>query len=83
MPATGFAITVRKSETIDLDISIDQAIQFCVSCGVVVPDHQQNRSTIDGEIRTRFQAIAGGPGINGSSHLDASEERRPDSVSDE
>lgn len=37
MPATGFAIVVRKSETIDLNITIDQAFQFIVSCGVVVP----------------------------------------------
>jgi uncharacterized membrane protein len=37
MPMTGFAITVRRSEVIDLDITIDEAIQFCVSCGVVVP----------------------------------------------
>lgn len=40
MPATGFTIAVPKSETVDLDISMDQAIQFCVSCGVVVPPHQ-------------------------------------------
>ncbi len=40
MPATGFTITTRKSETIDLDLSIDEAIQFIVSCGVVVPPHQ-------------------------------------------
>lgn len=38
MPATGFTITVPRSETIDLNISMDQAIQFCVSCGVVVPN---------------------------------------------
>jgi len=40
MPATGFTITTRKSETVDLDLSIDEAIQFIVSCGVVVPPHQ-------------------------------------------
>ncbi len=40
MPATGFTITVRASETIDLNITVDQAIQFVVSCGVVVPAHQ-------------------------------------------
>jgi uncharacterized membrane protein len=40
MPATGFTITVRKSEVVDLDITIDQAIQFVVSCGVVVPANQ-------------------------------------------
>jgi uncharacterized membrane protein len=46
MPATGFTITVRKSETVDLDLTVDQAIQFIVSCGVVVPFHQQYR--VDG-----------------------------------
>jgi uncharacterized membrane protein len=54
MPATGFTITVRKSETIDLDITIDQAIQFIVSCGVVVPLQQQTQET-SGKIS---QAIA-------------------------
>lgn len=37
MPFTGFTVTVRKSETIDLNITIDQAFQFIVSCGVVAP----------------------------------------------
>ena len=45
MPATGFTITVRKSETIDLELTVDQAIQFIVSCGVVVPQHQQLNET--------------------------------------
>jgi uncharacterized membrane protein len=37
MPMTGFTITVRRSECLDLNITLDQAIQFIVSCGVVVP----------------------------------------------
>jgi uncharacterized membrane protein len=37
MPFTGFALTVKKSEVVELSMSIDQAIQFVVSCGVVVP----------------------------------------------
>ncbi|MCA9221315.1 MAG: hypothetical protein KDA71_13370 [Planctomycetales bacterium] len=41
---TGFTITVRRSEAIDLNITIDQAIQFIVSCGVVVPAHQQQKN---------------------------------------
>ncbi len=41
MPATGFTVTVLKSETVDLNLTVDQAIQFIVSCGVVVPTHQQ------------------------------------------
>ncbi len=40
MPFTGFTVTVRKSETVDLNITIDQAFQFIVSCGVVVPPQQ-------------------------------------------
>ncbi len=43
MPATGFTIAVPKSHTIDLNITVDQAIQYCVSCGVVIPPHQQSR----------------------------------------
>jgi uncharacterized membrane protein len=37
MPLTGYALTVKRSEVIDMNISIDQAIQFLVSCGVVIP----------------------------------------------
>ena len=37
MPMAGFTINVRRSEAIDLNITLDQAIQFIVSCGVVVP----------------------------------------------
>jgi uncharacterized membrane protein len=40
MPVTGFTVTVRKSETIDLNITVDQAFQFIISCGVVVPPQQ-------------------------------------------
>ena len=40
MPFTGFTVTVKKSETIDLNITMEQAFQFIVSCGVVVPPQQ-------------------------------------------
>jgi uncharacterized membrane protein len=40
LPITGCTITVRKSECIDLNITFDQACQFIVSCGVVVPPAQ-------------------------------------------
>lgn len=40
MPFTGFTVTVKKSETVDLNITIDQAFQFIVSCGVVAPAQQ-------------------------------------------
>lgn len=37
MPMTGFTINVRKREVLDLELTIDQAVQFIVSCGVVCP----------------------------------------------
>ncbi len=40
MPMTGFATTVLKSECIDLNMTVEEAIEFIVSCGVVVPPHQ-------------------------------------------
>lgn len=40
LPMTGYTVTIRKSEAIDLNISIDQALQYIVSCGVVVPPQQ-------------------------------------------
>lgn len=41
MPMTGFTVTVPRSEVIDLDITVDQAFQFCLSCGVLVPPQQK------------------------------------------
>ncbi len=37
MPFTGFTVTMKKSEVLDLNITLDQAFQFLVSCGVVAP----------------------------------------------
>jgi len=55
MPATGFTINAKKSETIELDISLDQAFQFIVSCGVVVPPHQHTQgSPVAGQIHARL-----------------------------
>jgi uncharacterized membrane protein len=41
VPATGFTCMVPKRDTVNLDITVDQALQYIVSCGVVVPPHQQ------------------------------------------
>jgi uncharacterized membrane protein len=60
MPATGFTVSIRKSETIDLDITIDQAVQYLVSCGVVVPAHQQPRDEISVHLSTAIaQRLSG------------------------
>jgi uncharacterized membrane protein len=48
MPLTGYAVTVKRSETVDLNISVDQAIQFIVSCGVVVPPPPGEPGLVEG-----------------------------------
>lgn len=58
MPVTGWTVMVRKSEVIDLEMTIDQAFQFIVSCGVVVPP-QQLTTTYDTEER-RLASASGG-----------------------
>jgi len=40
MPITGFTCIVLKRDVIDLNITIDQALEYIISCGVVVPPHQ-------------------------------------------
>ncbi len=47
MPMTGFTVTVKRSETIDIDMTVDEAIQFVVSCGVVVPPNQRVEASAD------------------------------------
>ena len=37
MPVTGYALTVLKREAIDLSITIEEALQYLVSCGLVMP----------------------------------------------
>ncbi len=48
MPMTGYTMCVPKSHVIDLNISIEQAFQFIVSCGVLIPPEQRlTKSQVD------------------------------------
>lgn len=38
-PMTGFVINVPRSEVITMDISIDQALRFIITAGVLTPEH--------------------------------------------
>lgn len=40
MPFTGYTMWFPKSEVVDIDFTVDQALQWIVSCGVVVPPHK-------------------------------------------
>lgn len=44
-PFTGYVITVPKVDTIDLNISIDEALRFTISGGVIIPAPQQSGLT--------------------------------------
>ena len=39
-PITGYVVYVKKEEVIDLPISIEDALRFVASGGVIVPEHQ-------------------------------------------
>jgi uncharacterized membrane protein len=39
-PFTGYTITVPREEVFELPISVEEAIRFAVSGGVLVPKHQ-------------------------------------------
>jgi uncharacterized membrane protein len=39
-PFTGYVITVPVEDVVDLPITIDDALRFCVSGGVIVPENQ-------------------------------------------
>ena len=66
MPATGFTITVRKSEAVDLNITVDQAIQFIVSCGVVIPPQQVQQASIPYQISAVITNNSSGNGQHGN-----------------
>jgi len=40
VPFTGNVVTVLKSDAHDLDMTIDEALQFFISCGVAVPQRE-------------------------------------------
>jgi uncharacterized membrane protein len=66
-PFTGYVITVPKTDTIDLPITIEDAIKFAVSGGVLIPPSQQI-STADPKLFNDTgdtQASDSSPGLSG------------------
>ncbi len=41
MPVTGYTMCLPRSAVLDVDVTVDQALQFCISCGVLVPPQQK------------------------------------------
>jgi len=54
MPVTGYTLMVRRDEVVDLPISIDEALRFTVSGGVVLPISQIME---DNELPARRQVL--------------------------
>ena len=52
-PFTGYTITIPRSEAIELPISIDEALLFTISGGVLVPEHQEIIETATGSSELR------------------------------
>lgn len=51
---SGWIVTALKSDTIDLNMTVDEAIQFIVSCGVVIPPRQLADSISEASDRARL-----------------------------
>ena len=45
-PFTGYVIMVPDGETVDLDMTIEEALRFIVSGGVIAPPFKQNAATL-------------------------------------
>jgi uncharacterized membrane protein len=64
MPMTGFTITVPRKDIIELNLTVDQAFQFCLSCGVLVPSHQ--KATSESLSKQANELLGSGSPSNGS-----------------
>jgi uncharacterized membrane protein len=66
-PITGYCVMVPTRETYDLNMTIEQALQFYVSCGVAVPkgQHVDRRQSAENAPPTGPSAVDHGPGHDG------------------
>lgn len=46
-PTSGFFLMVPRADTIELDMSVDEALKYIVSMGVVSPEHFEKKIIID------------------------------------
>jgi uncharacterized membrane protein len=44
-PTSGFFLMVPRAETVELDMSVDEALKYIVSMGVVAPEHFEKKVT--------------------------------------
>jgi uncharacterized membrane protein len=46
-PTSGFFLMMPRADTIELDMSVDQALKYIVSMGVVAPEHLEQKLIVD------------------------------------
>ena len=63
MVLNGFIVTIRKSEAIELSITVDQALQFFVSCGVVIPRSQVEKMRVAEPAETTAPPLISSSGV--------------------
>ena len=63
IPFAGYTMNVKRSELLELDMSLDQAIQYVMSCGVIVPTPTPPAKSANG--------VAEPPALPGQSTLPA------------
>ena len=84
MPVTGYTINVPKTEIVDLNITIDQAFQFCISCGVLVPENQKvTPESLQQALTRRLAGDAEQPVVTRPSEDNVSSGVETDSVEDD
>jgi uncharacterized membrane protein len=82
MPMTGWVVSVPKSAIIDLNITLEQAFQYYLSCGVLVPEHQRaTPELLHREVTKRLSGAFGPAGTVGKPPGDNSYWDRPRSES--
>lgn len=54
-PTSGFFLMMPKADTIELDMSVDQALKYIVSMGVVAPEQLENKLIIEPNAESREQ----------------------------
>ncbi|RQO34856.1 hypothetical protein DBR37_10810 [Herminiimonas sp. KBW02] len=46
-PTSGFFLMIPREDTVELDMSVDEALKYIVSMGVVTPEHQEKKLIVD------------------------------------
>lgn len=84
MPVTGYTMCFPRSSVLDIDISVDQAFQFCISCGVLVPKNQKvTPEVLERELTKRLAERMRESPTDRRSHSSLPSPTKPDDVDDD